>query len=48
MVRIYREALDRMYAGTLTGDQPGLLKERVKALACGGITGGHFLRGLKE
>jgi putative protease len=48
MTRIYREAVDRMSAGTYTGEQAGILKERIKPLAYGGITAGHFLRGLKE
>jgi U32 family peptidase len=48
MTRIYREAITRCGAGTGTGDGYGVLKEQVKALAYGGITAGHFLRGLKE
>jgi len=40
MVRIYRDAI----AGTAAGS----LKEQVKAIAYGGITAGHFLRGLRE
>jgi putative protease len=47
MTRIYREAIGRMGAGTGTMDPSGC-KERVKGLAYGGITAGHFLRGLKE
>ncbi len=48
MTRIYGEAILRVNAGTETKEQSGLLKERVKALAYGGITAGHFVRGLKE
>jgi putative protease len=49
MVRIYREAIGRMDTGDGPADmQPGLLKDRIKTLAYGGITAGHFLRGLKE
>jgi putative protease len=48
MTRIYRDAITRCGAGAGTGDQSGHLKERVKSLAYGGITAGHFLRGLKE
>ena len=47
MTRIYREAITRC-GGAGTGDGSGVLKEQVKALAYGGITAGHFLRGLKE
>jgi putative protease len=48
MTRIYRDAMSRDDAGTRPGDQIGLQKERIKTLAYGGITTGHFLRGLKE
>jgi putative protease len=44
MVRIYRDATGQT---GVPGDRQEL-KERIKALACGGITAGHFLRGLKE
>jgi putative protease len=49
MVRIYRDAI------TLAAQKPdaqvrdfAALKERVKAIALGGITAGHYTRGLKE
>jgi putative protease len=49
MTRIYRDAMSRDDTGTGMGDaQHGSLKDRVKTLAYGGITAGHFLRGLKE
>jgi putative protease len=48
ITRIYRDAVDQVNAGAVTGDWCGPLKDRIKALACGGITAGHFLRGLKE
>jgi putative protease len=49
MTRIYRDAMSRDGTGTGTGDlPPGSLKEQIKTLAYGGITAGHFLRGLKE
>jgi len=45
MTRIYREGLAHVMAGTHI---PASLKEQVRARALGGITAGHFLRGLKE
>jgi putative protease len=48
MVRIYRDAASRVTTGESTKEQSGLLKDRVKPLAYGGITAGHFLRGLME
>jgi putative protease len=49
MVRIYRDAI------TLAAQKPdaqvrdfAALKERVKAISLGGITAGHYTRGLKE
>jgi putative protease len=48
MVRIYGDAILQVNTGTDMKEQSGFLKERVKALAYGGITAGHFLRGLKE
>jgi putative protease len=49
MTRIYLDAITRDGAGAGTDDkQTGNLKERIKTLAYGGITTGHFLRGLKE
>jgi putative protease len=49
MVRIYRDAitLAAQKSGTRTHDFAAL-KERVKAIALGGITAGHYARGLKE
>ncbi len=49
MVRIYCDAVTCGSSGAGTKDtSPRSLKERIKALAYGGITAGHFLRGLKE
>jgi U32 family peptidase len=48
MVRIYRDAAGRCCAGTSNEDKYESLKERIKGLAFGGITAGHFHRGLKE
>ena len=48
MTRIYRDATCQDISINGRGDQHGHLKERIKALAMGGITAGHFLRGLKE
>jgi putative protease len=46
---IYRTAITGLRSGTVTEDTSlRSLKERIKALAYGGITAGHFLRGLKE
>jgi putative protease len=47
MTRIYRDAIARCDVGAGTRDLT-VLKDRVKPLAYGGITAGHFLRGLKE
>jgi putative protease len=50
MTALYREALEII--STRTGSERdrelGRLKNRVKEIATGGITAGHFLRGLKE
>ncbi|RPI36621.1 MAG: peptidase U32, partial [Methanoregulaceae archaeon] len=48
MTRIYRDATCQDISINDRGDQHGHVKERIKALAMGGITAGHFLRGLKE
>jgi putative protease len=48
MMRIYREEITRIGTGSGKEDKSGLLKDRIKTLAYGGITAGHFLRGLKE
>jgi len=48
ITRIYRDATGQGAAGTGTKDNAGLAKEKIKTLAYGGITAGHFLRGLKE
>lgn len=48
MVRIYRDAISRNNTGPSPEEQVTSLKDRVKALACGGITAGHFYRGLRE
>lgn len=48
MTRIYRDAIEQDIVGTGTKDNAGLAKEKIKTLAYGGITAGHFLRGLKE
>ncbi len=48
VTRIYRDAISLCGAGTGTDWQPGPLKDRIKTLAYGGITAGHFQRGLKE
>jgi len=48
MTRIYRDETGQDISIKGREDQHGLLKERIKALAMGGITAGHFLRGLKE
>ncbi len=47
MTAIYRDAIGSRYPAH---ESHGLLllKERIKAVAYGGITAGHFLRGLKE
>ncbi len=46
--RIYREAVDTVNTGPAEGDSAVLksLKERVRQIALGGITAGHFIRGL--
>ena len=47
--RIYREALDSIAAGTpFSKERLASLKEEIRARARGGITAGHFVRGLKE
>jgi len=49
MTGVYREAIRHCHAGSgPEGVAFGNLKERIKALAYGGITVGHFTRGLKE
>jgi putative protease len=48
MTRIYRDAIEQDNAGTGTKDNAVPAKEKIKTLAYGGITAGHFLRGLKE
>jgi putative protease len=48
MTRIYRDAIEEVETGTDSGNRAGQLKDRIKTLAYGGITTGHFLRGLKE
>jgi putative protease len=49
MTRFYREAVQLVEKGAGTGD-PGTekLKDAIKRRAIGGITAGHFLRGLRE
>jgi putative protease len=49
MIRLYREAILLAKKGVRT-DDPRFehLKDAVKHLAVGGITAGHFIRGLKE
>ncbi|MEN6395030.1 MAG: DUF3656 domain-containing protein [Methanoregula sp.] len=49
MLRIYRDAMTQ--AAQKSGAQPHdftALKDRVKTIALGGITAGHYTRGLKE
>ena len=49
MTKIYREALRAAGEGAGKGDMRLLqVKEQAKARSLGGITAGHFLRGLKE
>jgi putative protease len=49
MIRLYREAILLTKKGVRTDDhQLEYLKDAVKRLAIGGITAGHFIRGLKE
>ncbi len=48
MTRIYQEVLEKVNTGTGTADGVGQQKDHIKTLAYGGITTGHFLRGLKE
>lgn len=48
MVKIYREALDRARTGERSKEDASAFRDRAKALSYGGITAGHFLRGLKE
>jgi putative protease len=49
MTRLYREAVDAVGESGLPGNgKLRDLKERAKALSLGGITAGHFIRGLKE
>lgn len=48
MTQIYGKAIEQVNNGAGTGDRIKSLKDRIKSLACGGITTGHFLRGLKE
>ena len=48
MVRIYRQALDRASSGELGKEEAAAFREQARALSYGGITAGHFLRGLKE
>jgi putative protease len=49
MTRLYREAIQLAKKGFQTDDHDlDHLKDAVKRLAIGGITAGHFIRGLKE
>ena len=49
VIRLYREAIQLAKKGVRTDDrQFSQLKDAVKRLAIGGITTGHFIRGLKE
>ena len=49
MTRIYREAVDSINAGTAPMEASfHALKDRIRSLARGGITTGHFIRGLKD
>ena len=49
MTKIYREAVRITGEGAKKDDRQLLrLKEQAKALSLGGITAGHFSRGLKE
>ena len=49
MVRIYREAVGiaTRHPGSTARDYAAL-KDRIKAMALGGITAGHYARGLKD
>jgi putative protease len=49
MIRLYRQAIILTKKGVRTDDPRfSQLKDEVKRLAIGGITAGHFIRGLKE
>jgi putative protease len=49
MTRLYREAIQLAKKGVQTDDHNlDHLKDAIKRLAIGGITAGHFIRGLKE
>jgi putative protease len=50
IVPLYREALCvvQTKTGKARDEELGRLKERVKEIAIGGITAGHFIRGLRE
>jgi putative protease len=49
MIHLYREAILLAKKGVRTDDHLfEILKDAVKRLAVGGITTGHFVRGLKE
>jgi putative protease len=50
MTRLYREAVDSLEAGAGPSRNESLqtLKEQARGISLGGITTGHFLRGLKE
>lgn len=48
MTRIYLDAMEEVHSGTVPANLAGQRKDQIKTLACGGITTGHFLRGLKE
>jgi collagenase-like PrtC family protease len=48
MVQIYRQARDLASAGELHREVAEEFRNQARALSYGGITAGHFLRGLKE
>jgi putative protease len=50
MTALYRAAVDHTNAERATSRDPALaaLKEKAQQISAGGITSGHFLRGLKE
>ncbi len=49
VTRLYREVADscRLHPGRARAELPGI-KEKIKALTFGGLTAGHFFRGLRE
>jgi putative protease len=48
MTEIYMKAIEITRTGTAPAEELQALKEQLRPLALGGITYGHFIKGLKD